>query len=63
MANKLTEKVEDEGETVPDRQVEDLIHQHQAQVASMTDQMEEEKERQQRILQEKLQSKKLKKER
>ena len=63
MANKITEKVEDEGEAVPDRAVESLLQQHQAQVANLTDQMEEERERQQRILQEKLQSKKLKKER
>ena len=63
MANKLEEKVEDEGEKVPDRQVDALLHQHQAQMANLEEKLEEDRDRQQRLLQEKLQAKKLKKER
>ena len=59
MANKVNE----EGGTQKDWQVDHLIHEHQNQMEHLNDKLQETKERQEQILLEKLQAKKLKKER
>ena len=60
MANKVTE---DGGDAQKDWQVDQLIHQHQNQMEHLNDKLQETKERQEQILLEKLQAKKLRKER
>ena len=60
MANKVSE----EGSYAQkDWQVDHLIHQHQNQMEHLNDKLQETKERQEQILMEKLQAKKLRKER
>ncbi len=58
MANKMKQ-----GRMQGDWQVDHLIHQHQNQMEHLNDKLQEAKERQEQILAEKLQAKKLKKER
>ena len=60
MANKVSEEGSD---AQKDWQVDHLIHQHQNQMEHLNDKLQETKERQEQILMEKLQAKKLRKER
>ena len=60
MANKVSAEG---GDAQKDWQVDHLIHQHQNQMEHLNDKLQETKERQEQILMEKLQAKKLRKER
>ena len=61
MANKVNE--EGGHDAQKDWQVDALIHQHQNQMEHLNDKLQDTKDRQEQILMEKLQAKKLKKER
>ena len=57
------EEEEEYGSNEQSAQVDTLLQQHQAQLAHLTDKLEEDKERQARLLQEKIEAKKIRKER
>ena len=61
MANKVNEEGGQDAQK--DWQVDALIHQHQNQMEHLNDKLQDTKDRQEQILMEKLQAKKLKKER
>ncbi len=61
MAHKVKDSAPQDRQA--DQQVDQLLQQHQNQMADLNDKLQDNKERQEQILMERLQAKKLKKER